>query len=100
LLPIHYSQMTRASAFNAQDDVASGDLAALSKPLALDPDVTASFVRVIEQERLRNLAIGGLSTQMIETIRELGYVPSSADQRAWLENSGTMKFCKSHGLAA
>jgi hypothetical protein len=100
LLPIHYTQMMRASAFNAQDDAASGDLAALSKPLALDAGVKASFIRVIEQERLRNLAIGALSTQMMETIHELGYVPNSADRRAWLESSGTIKFCKSHGLPA
>jgi hypothetical protein len=97
LLPIHYSQMTRMRELNAQDDVAAGDLAALSKPLALDAGVKASFIRTVEAERLRNLAMGWLSTEMIDTIRQLGYVPSATERHEWLQNSGTMKFCRAHG---
>jgi len=99
LLPIHYSQMARVSALNAQDDVAAGELAALAKPLALDPGVKASFIRTIEGERLRNGAIGRLSTQMIDTIQQLGYVPSAMERRQWLEDSGTIKFCRARGYA-
>jgi hypothetical protein len=100
LLPIHYSQMERMRELNAQDDVAAGDLAALSKPLALDPGVKASFIRSVEAERVRNLAMGGLSTQMIDTIRQLGYVPSATERHESLQNSGTIKFCRAHGYGA
>jgi hypothetical protein len=98
-LPVHYSEMSRLGALNTEENAAVGDLAALSKPLPLDPQVKSSFIRVIEQERHRNEAFGAISGQMMSMIRELDYVPSNSDRRRWLEGSGTVKFCRSHGFA-
>ncbi|MES2325901.1 MAG: hypothetical protein V4499_01035 [Pseudomonadota bacterium] len=99
-LPVHYSEMTRLDLLNTEENAAVGDLAALWKPLPLDAQTKSSFVRVIEQERHRNQAFASISRQMMKMIRDLGYTPSNADRRKWLEDSGTINFCRSHGFIA
>ena len=89
-LPVHYSEMTRLDLLNTEENAAVGDLAALWKPLPLDAQTKSSFVRVIEQERHRNQAFASISRQMMKMIRDLGYTPSNADRRKWLEDSGTI----------
>jgi hypothetical protein len=98
LLPIHYSQMARVSAASRDEDEAVGELVALAKPLPLDATVRSAFVRMIEGERWRNRLMANLSAQMIETIEKLGYVPDRRQQRDWMAESGTVKFCRAHGL--
>lgn len=97
-LPVHYSEKTRLDLLNTEENAAVGDLAALWKPLPLDAQTKSSFVRVIEQERHRNEAFASISRQMMNMIRDLEYTPSNADRRKWLADSGTIKFCRSHGF--
>jgi hypothetical protein len=53
-LPALYAALMRAGALNADELAAAGDLTALSKPLPMDAQVRAGFIREIEQERVRN----------------------------------------------
>lgn len=97
LLPIHYSQFALAKARNEAEDGIMGELTSLSKPLPLDPQVKAAFIKTIEVERSHNESLGILASQMMIRIRELNYVPPAAEARAWLDKSGTLKFCRDHG---
>lgn len=97
-LPVHYSEKARLDLLNTEENAAVGDLAALWKPLPLDAQTKSSFVRVIEQERHRNEAFASISRQMMKMIRDLGYTPSNTGRRKWLDDSGTIKFCRSHGF--
>ena len=99
-LPVQYSEVARLSAMNTEENAAVGDLMALSKPLPLDAQVKSSFVQVIEQERHRNEAFGAISGQLMKLIRDLHYMPSDAERRKWIDGSGAIRFCRSHGLTA
>ena len=98
-LPVFYSQMSRIHSLQTEEETVIGDLLALSKPLSLDPQVRASFVREIEAERVRNRSLALTSTQAMRNVRNAGYVPSERERRDWLTKSGTIKFCRGLGLA-
>lgn len=97
-LPIHYSQMARISAANHDEDLALGELRALSKPMQLDAGVRSAFIRMIEGERARNRFMANGSVQMIATVEKLHYVPTEQLQRDWMTRSGTVSFCRAHHL--
>jgi hypothetical protein len=99
-LPVLYSEMGRLDALNTEENAAVGDLAALSRPVPLDPQTKSSFIRVIEQERHRNEAFSAISGQMMKLISDLHFVPSDPERRKWLEDSGTIKFCQVHATDA
>lgn len=77
---------------------ARGDLTALSRPIPLDPQVKASFVRVIEQERTRNDALTRISLELMQWIRRTHYLPDNSGRQRWLEHSPTIAFCRRHGF--
>jgi hypothetical protein len=97
-LPVLYSEMARLDALNTEENATVGDLMALSKPVPLDPQTKSTFIREIEQERHRNEAFASISQQMMKMIGDLHYVPGSAEKRKWLEDSGTIRFCRSHAV--
>lgn len=98
LLPIYYAQMQHVQSLGNEEEAVLGDLLALSQPLRLDPQVEAGFVKEIEGERLRNQDIAGTEAQMMHTIESVGYVPSQEERSDWLNNSGTVKFCREQHL--
>ena len=98
-LPIYYAQMQHVRALGDQEEVTLGNLVALSQPLRLDAQVQSTFVREIEGERLRNQEMAGTAEQMMHAVERVGYVPSEADRRAWLAESGTVKFCRESNFA-
>lgn len=96
-LPVHYSQMEAAKERNDIEGDVVGKLSALSQPIELDPQVKAGFIEAIEMERFRNQSMGLLASQMMKRIRSLNYVPQMSERRAWLADSGALKFCREHG---
>lgn len=98
LLPVHYADVNRAAELNAEEGATVGELASLARQLPLDPQVKSELVRSIEQERHRNEALGAISTQMMRFIGRIGYVPTAPARRRYLQESGTIKFCRSRGF--
>jgi hypothetical protein len=94
LLPIHYSQFAKFSAFSTDEEPAVGALMALSQPLPMSTDVKAGLVGVIEHERLRNGMMSVLAKEMMRRIEQLGYRPADVDRRKWLRGSRALSYCK------
>jgi hypothetical protein len=97
-LRVFYAQMVRQHALGSEEEGVVGDLLALSKPLRMSPDAQTAFVREIEAERVRNATTALTGAQIMRAIQRAGYLPSAKQRRDWLAESGTVQFCRGHGL--
>jgi hypothetical protein len=76
----------------------SGRLMALSYPVALDADARREFLVDIETLRRLNASILITAQQQMAIMLKDGMAPTRESVDAYLEASGTMMFCKEHGL--
>ena len=95
MLPAYYSQMARMRARAEQETAAMGELLALGRPLPMNDQIKVRYVDIIEQERQRSEGMAALARDMNRDIETLGYGPDMAARRAWLDQSGTVAFCRS-----
>ncbi len=88
----------RQQSFRVEYDRMNGRLSALSYPMAMDAGVRSDFLVDIETLRRQRVA-GSLSgVQLMSLVAGAGIAPTPESVDAFLEASGTVKFCKAHGL--
>ena len=96
LLSSVYSSMDTLRQLRSQTDLLSGRLLSLSHPLPLDAGTRATLVAGLEEQRTRSSLQSLVAAQLLGAYREYGApLPSEAEA---LSESGTVAFCREHGL--
>ena len=98
LLTSFYTQLAYMQRMNDEEDSAVGAASALGSPLPLDPSVRSNLIVLLEMERRRNDLMALIASQIMATAEKLGDKPDAGQIADYRAQSGTLKFCKSHGL--
>ena len=99
-LTAYYTQLTYMHQMNDEEDNVVGTVMALARPIPLDAMVKSSLIELLENERRRNDLMDLIASQMMQSAGALGDTPPARDAADMRAQSGTMIFCKSHGLPA
>ena len=94
----YYSQVPTMRANSDASFLINQRLRLLAQPLQLDPATRARLVEEIEEDRGRATFGALVASQLLRMIRELHMTPPRAQLDLALGNSGTIKFCRGHGL--
>ena len=94
----HYAQITTMADNNRAADTLAFRFNLLANTAALDPATRGRIAEEIEEERgiFRLMGLG--ARQIMPNVREIGFAPSRHDVDEFLSYSGTIKFCRAHGL--
>lgn len=69
----------------------------MAHPIQLDAVVRKDLLIEIEEQRSRYRGMALVASQVMQKIDKLQFVPESEQLEAYLEESGTVTFCKAHG---
>ncbi len=92
------SQTATQREFRVESQRLLGRLSALAYPIALDPGVRREFLVDIESLRRQTLSATLVATQLMRTIDTNGSAHTLEDVAAFVNESGTVQFCKAQGL--
>jgi hypothetical protein len=93
-LPFLYQGLGTMRENNLAEAAFGGKLMALARPIPLDPQVKAQIVEEIEGERARAEAMALTARQTMSGAAAIGYEPDQRMINAYLQRSGTMRYCK------
>lgn len=97
ILSAAYGSVDKLHELRAQSDLLVGRLMVLSHPLPLDPGTRAMLVASLEEQQVRSELQSLVAGQLLGAYRDFG-VPAPADARDVIKTSGTVAFCREHGL--
>ena len=90
--------VNRARTANDEANRLGSRLLALGYPMALSDDARRSFLVDIEEMRARVAMNEIVSQQRLQLFGEIGSAPEAKQVEAYLNESGTLKFCKEKGF--
>ena len=96
-LSVIYGNVDILQQLRAATDLLGGRLMSLSHPLPLDPGTRATLVAWLEEQRARSSLQSLAASQLLGVYRDYG-VPFPATAEELLAGSGTVAFCREHGL--
>ena len=96
ILSTIYSATDILRELTAAADLMGGRLMSLSHPLPLDPGTRATLVAGLEEQRARSSLQSLVAGQLLGAYRDYGTLPATLDEA--LASSGTIAFCREHGL--
>ena len=92
-----YAAADKLNELRAVTDVVTSRMMLLSQPLPLDPGTRAMLLGDLEEQRARSGMQALVAGQLLGAYRDFGAsFPAKAE--ALLEESGTVAFCRKHGL--
>jgi hypothetical protein len=97
-LSYYYSQLAMERENNRATQLLGDRLRILTQPLQLDPGSRAHLIEELEEERGRFREATLISSQLLRRAESMKLQPTRQDLEEGLANSGTIKFCRAHGL--
>ncbi|MEO7815451.1 MAG: hypothetical protein ABIR87_08395 [Sphingomicrobium sp.] len=98
LLRDQYAQIEIMRENNRQTDPIGWRLNMLAKPVLLDSATKARMIETIEDERGHFDYLALVGRQITGRVRDMKLLPPTKVASDYLANSGTIKFCRAHGL--
>jgi len=98
LLRDQYAQVEIMRENNRQTDPIGWRLNVLARPIVLDNMTKARLIETIEDERGHFDYLAVVGRQITARIRAMKLLPPPEVTNAYLAKSGTIKFCRAHGL--
>lgn len=92
------ARLERAQVLNDQANELNWRLMALTHPMALNDDARRYFLVNIEEFRGRYAASSLQAGQRMNSIHDSGKAPEAKTVDTYIAESGTVKFCKTHGF--
>lgn len=92
-----YAAVDKLNELRAVTDVVTSRMMLLSQPLPLDPATRAMLLGDLEEQRARSGMQALVAGQLLGAYRDFG-ASFPANAEALLEESGTVAFCRKHGL--
>jgi len=94
-----YTQLDDLGLLTKQTDLKTGQLMVLHETISLDPATRAQLLLAVAEQRSRSRQQSLLAEQVMGTMRDLKQAPEeSVVDQYLLHRSGSVRFCKGHGL--
>ena len=98
-LGIYYQQLHDQDDMNKQLTETETRLYSLSRPIPLDPSARLRLLESIDDIRNTNQWMDIVAGQLVWLLSDMNMLPPEVKARDYLAQSGTVAFCRAHGLA-
>ena len=96
LMSAAYGAVDILNELTSASDLVVGRMMTLSHPLPLDPGTRVMLVQALDEQQARTALQSLVAAQLLAAYRDFGATIPPGDD--FLENSGTVAFCRKHGL--